>query len=187
MEKTMSTKRILMTIVLIFVALTGISIYAAEEAPGSATPAKLRVGTYDSRSVALAFGRSKLGAAAIGKLMAEAKQAEKAGDQKQLGDLKKQGSNVQNLRHMQVFGNAPISDVLTQLQPALQDQAHAENLDLIVRDVDIAFQGANVELVDITKGLIDYCEPTKETLKVIEEMKGHTPIPLEQFPLQEGH
>jgi hypothetical protein len=183
----MFIKRILVVVIAAAAMLTGVGLKAADEAPGSAAPAKLRVGIYNSRSVALAFGRSKLGVEAVGKLMAEAKQAEKAGDQKQLDGLKKQGSDLQNLRHMQVFGNAPIHDMLVQMQPVLQEQARAEKLDLIVRDIDIAFQSNSVELVDITKGLVDSCEPTKETLKVIEEMQHHQPLPLEQFPLKEGH
>ena len=88
---------------------------------------------------------------------------------------------------MQVFGNAPIQDMLAHMQPALDAQARAKKLDLIVRDVDIAFKNDAVELVDITQGLVDSCQPTKETLNMIEQMKHHPPLPLEQFPIDEDN
>ncbi|RIK88316.1 MAG: hypothetical protein DCC67_00695 [Planctomycetota bacterium] len=180
----MSAHRCFVALIAMVAAIAGGDLQAAEDPPGAAAPSKVRVGVYDSRSVALAFGRSQKSKAVVDQLLAEAQQAEKAGDLARLEVLKKKGSARQNLRHMQVFGNAPIHDMLPHLQPALAEQARAANLDLIVRDVDIAFQAASVEVVDITQGLVDACQPTEETLEIIRQMKQHPPLPLEEFPLE---
>jgi hypothetical protein len=55
---------------------------------------------------------------------------------------------------------------------------------MIVRDIDIAFRGGSVELVDITQALVESCHPSPDTLKVIGQMKHQPPVPLEQFPLE---
>lgn len=57
-------------------------------------------------------------------------------------------------------------------------------VDLVVRDVDIAFRGDDVELVDLTAALVEIFDPSAETLRVIEELSKHPPVPLESFPIE---
>ncbi len=157
------------------------------EPEAAKTGAKIRIGTYRSRAVALAFGRSELFSDQMKKLMLQHDRAKEAKDEVTVKALEKQGSEQQNLRHMQVFGNAPIHDILVHLQDALQEEAPKGGLDLIVRDIDIAYRGPSVELVDITDALVQRFQPTEETLKQVRDIDNHPPLPLQVFPIDCGH
>jgi len=90
--------------------------------------------------------------------------------------------NLQHLRHLQVFGNAPIHDILREMGSAIEEEARKVGADLVVRDVDVAFRGEGVEVVDITSSLVERFEPTEKTRSMIADLKTHPPIPLEEMP-----
>ena len=178
-------------ICLVIGAVACIANVSAEEATSVAEArTKLRVGVYDSRSVATAFYRSETLETPSKSIMSELKLAmekdKKLRDETKIENLRQRARGQQNLQHMQVFGNAPIHGILLKLDKTLKEQAKEHSLDLIVRDIDMAYQGTNIEVVDITDALVVACKPTAETLKTIQELKKHKPVPLEQFPLKHG-
>jgi hypothetical protein len=154
----------------------------AAETKESAGPAKTRIGTYESRAVGLAYGRSKVLNDRITALRAEAEKARQAGDEKRLAEFKKAGAASQDRLHRQVFGDAPIDDIMEIIKdalPAIQKQA---NVSKIVRE---AKAGPTVEIVDVTPLLVAHFNPTKETLKMIEEIKKHPPLKASEFPIKD--
>lgn len=180
----MAFRRKTIAIGLVSVLLVSGSVVGKDETTGQASDAKLRIGVYNSRSVATAFTRSDHPQTGARLAMAAVEQAEAAGDQEKSQQAHDMAKDQQNLQHMQVFGNAPIHDILPHLAAEIKKQAREQDLALVVRDVDIAFQRADVKLIDITDELVAACDPTKETLRTIEQLKKHPPLPLEQFPIQ---
>lgn len=156
-------------------------------AAGCAAPAeaRLRAGVYDSRAVALSYLRSRLHTARLDALLKDAEMAKRCDDKARVEALEAQGRAGQHLAHMQVFGNAPIPDILEDLEETLRAEAEKHRLALIVRDVDIAWRGESLQVVDVTEALVMRFEPGKETLKIIKEIALHPPLPLEQFPIEE--
>ena len=160
-----------------------------EQPDGVVGTAKFRVGTYDSRSVALAFGRSEFLSIPYKEWKAESDAAKERGDQERVEEIEADAEALQNLRHMQVFGNAPIHDMLKTpyLKKNVDRLAEEKQLQLVVRRIDLAYLAPWIELVDITEELVACCKPTEKTLTIIEAMKEHDPLPLERFPIDCDH
>jgi len=171
---------------LLAVASLGDRAAAEVSAADAGVARKLRVGTYDSRAVALAWGRSKAGHQAVERATAEHKQAKAEGSEVKAREIEKRMEALQNLRHMQVFGNAPIHDMLESMKDIVSDEARKAGVDLVVRDIDIAFRTDDVTCVDLTGALVDRCDPTDQTREIIRQMKLHPPLPLEIFPIEEA-
>ena len=133
--------------------------------------ATLRVGTFDSRGVALAYGRSDRPDCMMAKadeLRKEYEQAKAAGNEERVKELDKIGPALQEKIHRQVFGGAPIDDVLALIEDDLPEVAAVAGVNLIVSGV--LHRGPAVELVDITLEMCAPFGPDDETLKMIKEI-----------------
>lgn len=131
----------------------------------------LSVGTFDSRGVALAYGRSERPdcmMAKVAELRKEYEQAKAEGNEERVKELEKAGPALQDQIHKQVFAGAPIDDILALIEDDLPEVAAAAGVDLIVSGVLHA--GPGVDLVDITLKMCAPFEPDDQTLKMIEEI-----------------
>jgi phosphotransferase system IIB component len=148
--------------------------------------AKIRIGTYDSRFVALAFYRAenmKVLRDFMGKLNLELKKAREAGDEKKLKELEAKGSAFQNLMHQQVFGNLSIPNVMETIKDQLPSIAQKAGVTLVVSKWEIQYGGPDVEPLDLTLQLVNTFNPDDATKKMIEEgmRQNQKPIPVEQL------
>lgn len=160
--------------------------HASQETAPARAGGPVRVGVYDSRAVAIAYGNSKLHQRRIAEAAAEHEAAKASGDSGRAEVIQARMKDLQNLRHMQVFGDAPIPDILKDLEAALAAEARKGRLDLIVREADIAFRGPGVEVVDITDALAETFEPSERVRGWMRDVRKHPPIPLERFPIECG-
>lgn len=141
------------------------------------------VGIYNSRAVALAWGRSKAHNDVITQLYAEAQKAKATGDSAKLKELRKQGSSMQDKLHRQVFGDAPIDDILsTALKDALPAIMKKAGVTQIAAKTP---NNSTVKTVDITEALVDYFNPTPQTRKMISDLVKHPPLSQDKFPLKD--
>jgi hypothetical protein len=152
--------------------------------PGQAPPtqpdeqgAKLRVGTYDNRAVAIAWFHSEFND--LGKLREQMAEAKEAGDQARIKELSELGPKLQRKLHFQGFGRSPVTDLLEPVKDRLGEVAAAAGVDAIVFECNFAAEG--VEVVDVTDELVKLFDPTTEALRTIEELKKHDPVPLEDL------
>lgn len=188
----MLTREKMFVVATMVFCLVGAALVAAEPALGQSSgdqTGQVRIGTYDSRAVALAYGRSEFFSLPYDQWKRQIEMAKREGDKAKIEEAENIPKRRQNLAHMQVFGNAPIHNLLKEppLAKAIEQQATEQRLDLVVRDIDIAHCGPSVELIDITDALVESCQPTQNTRTMIEQMSRHDPIPLEQFPIDCGH
>lgn len=153
----------------------------AEEAGGKPT-AKVPVGTYDSRSVAVAFAGSEAFSKWMGDLKAENDKAKASGDLKRVSEIEAEGATRQKLMHKQGFSTAPVDDILEQIKdrlPAIKKKAGV--IDLVSKwDKAGLARYKDAELVDVTMALADAFNPNDRQRKSAMEIQKHDPIPLEQ-------
>ena len=109
-------------------------------------------------------------------LQAQLKEAQAAGDTKRAERIKQRGQALQTLRHLQVFSNAPVDDLLVLIQDQLPQVARTAGADIITSRLD--FQTAGVETIDVTDALVHGFSPDERTLKSIEQLRGQRPIDL---------
>ena len=145
-----------------------------------------RVGTYDSRAVALAYGRSKRADCMLAKVDAIKKahdKAQKEGDTDRMKALTTEATSLQKEIHLQVFSGAPIDDILALIQKDLPAIAKKAKVDLIVHEVQKSRPG--VEIVDVTLQMCAPFTPDAETTRMIRELMKQAPVPASA--LREDH
>ncbi len=146
----------------------------------SQTP--VRIGTYDSRAVALAFYNSAEQKQVSQSLLAEYQKAKAAGDAAKIKELEAAGPARQELMHQQVFSSGTISNIIATLQDKLPTIAREAHVVLLLSKWDAAYRDPSIELVDVTMQLVKIFNPEEKVLKWIEEMKSQPPIPIDKLP-----
>lgn len=143
----------------------------------SGAAGSMRIGTYDSRAVGLAYGRSTGALREVSSLHTEHEKAVKAGNEALARKLEKQGISLQIRRHLQVFSDAPVGDAISTVKARLPEVATKMNVAAIVSRVE--FVGEGVEAVDVTDEIVLLFEPSVETLKMIADVRKRAPAPIE--------
>lgn len=153
-----------------------------EEASEKPLAEKVRVGTYDSRSVAVAFAGSEAFSKWFGDLKAERDKAQAAGDQNRVAELKAEGAARQKLMHAQGFSTASVDNILNQIKDSLPSIREKAGVTVLVStwDKDGLAEYKDAELVDVTMALVDAFHPKDRQRKSAIEIQKHAPIPLEQ-------
>jgi len=169
----MSTRIRVLVIVVGALALAE-AAFAGE--PAKQSDAKIRIGTYDTRAVALAYLRSLAFEKELAQLRAQADKARADGDANRLMELEKQGGQGQQRAHAQVFSNAPIDNILPKLKESMPAVAKEANVVAIVPKAD--WNDTSIELVDVTDLLVEQFKPTEQTRKIIAEIRGSRPMDL---------
>ena len=142
--------------------------------------AKVRVGTYDSRAIAVAYAPSKFNP--VGEKRRELEAAKAAGDTERVAELEAWGPKHQRALHRQGFGRVPVDDLLAHVADRLPEAARAAGVDVIV--FDCSWAGPEVEVVDVTHELVALFDPSERTLTTVEELLEHEPVDLDEI---EGH
>jgi hypothetical protein len=156
-------------------ALTAPSIVGPQQAPD-----KLRVGTYDTRAIAIAYAPSKFNP--VAEKMAEHQKAKAAGDTARVKELEAWGEKFQRQLHRQGFGRVPVDDLLAPVKDKLAVVAANNHLDLITAGYN--YSSNRVELVDVTSDLVALFEPSKKTLELVAHSKDQPVLDLDEI---EGH
>jgi len=128
----------------------------------------LRVGTFEPRSVALAYGRSGLFQEWFNPKKAEHAKAKEAGDNDRVKQLEAEFRGQQENGHRQVFGTGPYDSLVEQLKPVLAEVAKSKDVSVIVPKVYYAKPG--VQTVDVTAAILVQLKVDEKTQKIIDEM-----------------
>ncbi|MFZ1935386.1 MAG: hypothetical protein WCB27_24495 [Thermoguttaceae bacterium] len=176
------------------IGLLGISAMRAEPAAGDAasqTDKPMRVVIFDSRAVALAYYRkfykSPEFTARLKKLREDHDQAKAAGDEQKAKRLEAEGRGEQAHSHSQVFGSAPIDEIMAKIKDQLPAIAKQAGVDLIVSKWSVAYRSPDARFVDVTEPLAKLFQPDESTLKMIREIPQHPPVSVEELKKHENN
>lgn len=125
-----------------------------------------RVGTFDRPSIVIAYYRSPMWAEVLNTKIAERDAAKKANDAAKVAELEAWGQAHQDLAHRQLWGNAPITNILEALKPAFAEVARKAGVEKIVTERTPADSG--VEIVDVTPLLLDWLKADAKTREIID-------------------
>lgn len=142
----------------------------------------VRIGVYDSRSVAVAFAGSEAFSEWMADLKTKHDRAKTAGDQERVAELEAQGAARQQLMHKQAFSTAPVTNILEFIKdglPAIREEA---GVHVLVSKWDRAglAKYEHAQTVDVTVPLIDALKPTERQRRSAIAIQKHDPIPLEK-------
>lgn len=144
----------------------------------TASVAIVRIGVFDSRGIALAYGRSARPdclMAKVAQLKEPHEQAKKADNKGRLKELEGQAVAMQDAIHKQVFSGAPIPEILALIKADLPGIAREADVAIIVGEV--LYESPGVELVDITLEMCAPFQPDAATLKMIKDLIKQPVVP----------
>ncbi|HPB32759.1 MAG TPA: hypothetical protein PLB62_15010 [Candidatus Sumerlaeota bacterium] len=143
---------------------------------------KVRVGTYDSRAVAVAFSGSEIFSKWLGELKVEQERAEAAGDKARVAEIRAKGATRQKLMHMQGFSTAPVDDILDRVREGVQSVREKAGVDVLVSkwDKESLDRHRDAEVIDVTMDLVDLFNPNERQRRSALEIQKHDPISLKQ-------
>lgn len=164
--------------------LTAVSFGSAQELPDQT----VRIGTFDSRAVALAYYRSPDG---IERMIQEWDQrwgdAEAAGDSVRMEELKLFKPSFQHLMHQQVFSTGSICNVLREVENDLPGIAAAAGVSGIVSRWELPYSASELPQIDVTPQIVALFDVDENVASQVAQMKDVEPVPLEQLLYQPDH
>ena len=164
-----------------FIATTGCADTAKPKKTADAPGA--RIGTYDSRAIAVASVGSKVFKQYMADLQSRHEKAKAAGDSKLIAKLEAEGASQQKLLHKQGFSTAPVDNILEHIADQLPKIKEQAKVDIIVskwNEKELS-KHKSAELTDITMALVEAFEPNAKQKKHAVEIQKHKPVPLEQM------
>jgi hypothetical protein len=176
-------RRLRMLFFLIYV-VAGLALYTtvgAQQQEGKLSGSMLRVGTFDSRALAMAYYRSVEFMQYMQELRAEHEKAKAAGDEKRVKELEVKGPAQQELIHKQGFSTWPVDNILEKIKGKIPEIAEQAEVDVIVCKWDIIYQRSGIEFIDVTDLMVKPFNPDEATLKIIKEIQMQYPVPLEEL------
>jgi len=142
---------------------------------------RLRVGVFDSRAIAIAYGNSEEFKRRLRDRTIEHDKAKAAGDEKRVKEIETEMENWQKLAHKQAFGTWPVDEFLDTVKGKIPDVAAAAKVDLIVSKWDVVFKASSAELVDVTEPLVKLFNPSERAMKWVRDLQNQEPIPIKKI------
>ena len=142
---------------------------------------KLRVGTFDSRCIALAYGRSDEFMKLRDSIETVYSKAKADTNKQIIEEIEQFKKTMQVLLHQQVFSNSSIINLLAKLKEKFPTIADDNDVQMIMSKWEIMFTDESIELVDITDQLVDCFNPNEETRKILENVKSTDPVLIEEI------
>lgn len=145
----------------------------------------LRVGTFDSRAIAIAYGRSEMCLQYVGSLKEKHNKAKEEGDEKLVKELEALGLATQQVLHQQGFSIASVADILEKVKAELPKIAEDAGVDIIVSKWEVVYRNPSIEIVDVTSHLVKLFNPDERTLKmIIEDLPKQAPMLLVELLIE---
>ena len=152
--------------------------------PAAAQDAKpLRIGVFDSRAVALAYGNSDEFQRMIQGMHADYDIAKAANNDSRAKELEMEGQWSQVRLHQQTFSTGPVAGILARVKDKLPAIAAQADVSLIVSKWEVQFSNSAVETVDVTLPIVKLFNPSEKVLAWVAQMKTQDPVPFEKLPL----
>jgi hypothetical protein len=144
--------------------------------------APVRVGIYDSRTVAYAWFWSDAHQRQLKELMQQARAAQTAGETNRFQTLAADLSRQQADLHREVFSTAPPKEALTEIKDRIPEIEKQAGVIALVSKWDTAALKpfSSAETVDVTGRLVHEFKLTEKQLQMILEIEKHKPLPLDE-------
>jgi hypothetical protein len=150
---------------------------------------KMRIGVYDSRAIAIAYGNSAEFQNYVKSVRAEYEKAKSDKNDKLMKEIDARMRVLQRRMHEQGFSTGSVADLIVKVKDSLPAVAKKANVRLIVSKWDVNYQSPDVELVDVTDELVAQFHPNEnvaanpkvKVLDVIKGLKNQPPEPMEKI------
>jgi len=146
-------------------------------APALAQP-PFRVGVFDSRAVAVAYAQSPAFSPEVAQLQAQYQKAKADKNDALAAELETKGQTQQALLHLQGFSIGSVSEILARFKDAVEAVAREARVSVVVSQYELAYQGPNIETVDVTEALVKRINGSPKVMAMLGELKRNKPLPM---------
>ena len=178
-----------MTCAVLVVVLAALSAGCSQPSEETTTGSKVRVGTFDSRCLAMAYYASEMFKSRLRWLEAEYEKAKAAGDKKRVDEMEAKSASgfwpdtgwpqhpAQGaMIHKQGFSTWPVDNILERIKGRIPEVAKKADVDVIISKWDMAYQLPGVELVDVTPLLVNLIVEDEKARKNALKVREMRPI-----------
>jgi hypothetical protein len=142
---------------------------------------KLRVGIYDSRAVAIAYGNSPAFQDSLKAVRADYEKARAEKDDKRMKEIGARMKLAQRRAHEQGFSTGSVAGILAKIKDSLPAVAKQAGVQVIVSQWELNYQSPEVELVDVTDELVALFHPSEKVLGWVKSSREQKPLPIEKI------
>ena len=142
----------------------------------SAQTARIRVGTFDSRLVALAYYNSKDYDKFISDFNRQYKVAESKKDSATIKKMLVRGPVLQRMMNDRIFGKGSINLILDNYKDKLDAIGKANNVIMVVSKWEVVYKTPGVEFVDLTWKIMAIWNPSEQVIKWAKNGEKELPI-----------
>ena len=157
---------LLVSVLTVFVSFAGMDAYSQS---------KVKIGTYDSRMVAVMFYNSK-----YFNLREEAKKRMEAAKEKndtvEIENIKKEMPLRQRFMHEQAFGKGSVNWIMDQFKDKVSDIAEKEKVNIVVSKWELNYYGQGAEFVDLTEKICAIFGSEMDFKKMYSELQMNEPV-----------
>lgn len=147
---------------------------APAQQPNQNETAKIRIGVYESRAIAVAWAASRFNP--VEAKMKEYQVAKDSNDTEKIAELEAWGPAHQRMLHFQGFGRVPVGELLLPVRNQIKQLMADQNLAALAMQCDEV--GDNVQLVDVTMDLVKLYDPSEKTVAWVKQMRDQQPLTL---------
>lgn len=168
---------------LLVAALAGCAVFQPTQAAAVAVPAAegARLGTYDSRVLALAYYRSEAFRARVAENRAAHERALAAGGAEAAHRIEQEMVSMQERAHLQGFGTEPVPEILALIEAEIPELARRDGVQAVASRWELAWREAGAVFPDLSFEMAAHFHPDAATLKMMKETAGKDPVPMEEL------
>jgi hypothetical protein len=175
MKTNIYTKRIIVS------SAIALLVLLAATAPAQTQTNKLRIGVYDSRVIAIAYGNSPEFQDTLKPVMAEYQKARDAGNEKRMKEIGAQMKLKQRRLHEEGFSPGSVIGIMATVKDSLPAVARDAGVDVIVSKWEVNYQSPNVEIVDVTDQVAALFHTSERGKQWLKQIPAKPPVPIEQI------
>ena len=162
-------------------SVVALCVMAGAAAFGQSKENTLRIGVYDSRAVAVAYGNSTEFRKSLDAVKADYQKAKAAKDDKRVNEIDTQMKARQRRAHEQGFSTGSVADIMAKIKDSLPGVAKKAGVDVIVSKWEVNYQSPGIKVVDVTDDLVALFHVSAKGLEWAKGIKTQTPVPIEQI------
>jgi len=137
---------------------------------------KVRIGTYDSRLIALAYYNSKDYDKFIADFNRSYQAAQTKKDSVTIKKLLIRGPVLQRMMNDRIFGKGSVNLILDEYKLRIEAIGRANNVSLIVSKWELEYKAPNVETIDLTYKIMAIWNPSEQVIKWAKNGEKEAPI-----------
>ncbi|HYG24270.1 MAG TPA: hypothetical protein VEH04_15940 [Verrucomicrobiae bacterium] len=163
----------------IFPQITAAPMLALALVSAKAQTNALRVGVYDSRAVAVAYGNSTAFRDLNKGINADFEKARASKDEKRMADIKSRMNLKQQHAHEQAFSTGSVIPIMATLSNAMPAVAEAAGVQVILSKWELNYHAPNVQTVDVTDRIVALFDVSGRGKQWSRDIQRKPPIALD--------